>query len=112
MTEQPVNAVAAPSAVTSPNPNPNTASNPASADSEDKSVYTYIFIAILAVCLMLLLYFAYGRFVSGSVEESMTKGAEHERDDPVIDFNLREAIRELQNMQKQVLATLSDSTDF
>ncbi len=54
------------------------------------NTYTYIFAAVLSVVLILLLYYAYSRFVTNTIEEPMTKGTEQERDDPVIDFNLRE----------------------
>ncbi len=76
------------------------------------NTYTYIFAAVLSVVLILLLYYAYSRFVTNTIEEPMTKGTEQERDDPVIDFNLREAIKDLQNMQKNVMATLSENSEF
>jgi ABC-type arginine transport system permease subunit len=76
------------------------------------NTYTYIFAAVLSVVLILLLYYAYSRFITNTVEEPMTKGTEQERDDPVIDFNLREAIKDLQNMQKNVMATLSENSEF
>ena len=76
---------------------------------EEKSWLTYAFIGVLTVALVLLLYYAYGRFVSNSIEEPMTKGVKQERDDPVVDFNLREAIKDLQGMQQRVLSTLSET---
>jgi hypothetical protein len=42
----------------------------------------------------------------------MTKGVEQERDDPVVDFNLREAIRDLQGIQQRVLSTLSETMNI
>lgn len=79
---------------------------------EEKSWLTYVFIGVLTVALVLLLYYAYGRFVSNSIEEPMTKGVEQERDDPVVDFNLREAIRDLQGIQQRVLGTLSETMNI
>lgn len=79
---------------------------------EEKSWLTYVFIGVLTVALVLLLYYAYGRFVSNSIEEPMTKGVEQERDDPVVDFNLREAIRDLQGIQQRVLSTLSETMNI
>ena len=79
---------------------------------EETSWLTYVFIGVLTVALVLLLYYAYGRFVSNSIEEPMTKGVEQERDDPVVDFNLREAIRDLQGIQQRVLSTLSETMNI
>lgn len=79
---------------------------------EEKPWLTYVFIGVLTVALVLLLYYAYGRFVSNSIEEPMTKGLEQERDDPVVDFNLREAIKDLQGMQQRVLSTLSETINI
>lgn len=79
---------------------------------EKNSTYTYIFIGLFIVVLMLLIYYAYNRFVTNTITEPMTKGTEQERDDPVVDFNLREAIRDLQNIQKNILSTLSENSDI
>ncbi len=79
---------------------------------QDNTLYTYIFIGVLSVVLILLLYYAYNRFVENSLNEPFSEGNEQERDDPVDDFNLREAIRELQNIQKRVLSTLSENSDI
>ena len=75
----------------------------------ESSVFKNIFIGILVLALVFLIYYAYNRFVANSIAEPMTKGLEQERDDPVVDFNLREAIRNLRNMQKNVLSTLSEN---
>ncbi len=79
---------------------------------ENKSVLTYVFIGVLIISLVLLMYYAYNRFVANSLAEPMTKGTEQERDDPVIDFNLREAIKDLQNIQQRVLNSLSDVSNI
>ncbi len=78
----------------------------------ENSILKYVIIGVLIVALVFLIYYAYNRFVANSLSESMTKGVEQERDDPVIDFNLREAIKNLQNMQKRVLSTLSETVDI
>lgn len=80
---------------------------------EKANTYNYIFIGVLAVVLILLLYYAYGRFTENSSEgEGFVKGNTQERDDPVIDFNLREAIQELQALQRNIMSTISDNSDF
>lgn len=77
---------------------------------EANSLYTYIFIGILSVMLLLLLYYAYNRFTTNTVSDPFVEGNRQERDDPVVDFNLREAINELQQIQARVLKTLSENS--
>lgn len=84
----------------------------AATESEETSLYTYLFVGVLVVALCALLYYGYNRFVTGSIKEPMTKGVKQTRDDPVVDFNLRETLKELQNTQKRVIATLSDVADI
>lgn len=78
-------------------------------EGEESNIYSYIFIAILSVVLILLLYYAYNRFVTNSVKDPFTKGNQQERDDPVVDFNLREVIEELRHTQGLILKTLSEN---
>ena len=54
--------------------------------------------------LVCLLYYAYVQFTENSNAQDQEKN-----DDPVDDFNLREAIQELQEMQKKILGTLSEN---
>lgn len=79
---------------------------------ETSNAYYYVFIGFLSVVLILLLYYAYCRFVENSVEEPFVKGQTQERDDPVIDFNLRESIKELQNLQRNIMSTISENSDI
>jgi hypothetical protein len=79
---------------------------------ESSNVVKYILIGVITISLVLLVYYAYARFIDNSLTEPMSKGVEQERDDPVVDFNLREAIKNLQNIQKNVLSTLSDVSDI
>lgn len=78
---------------------------------EGRSILSYVFIAVLVVSLVLLMYYAYSKFVDNS-GDTMVANDDQERDDPVIDFNLREAIKELQHTQKRVLSTLSQTMDM
>jgi cytochrome c-type biogenesis protein CcmH/NrfG len=81
-------------------------------DKTESNIYSYVFTAVLAVVLIFLLYYAYCRFAENSVTEPYVKGQEQERDDPVVDFNLRESIKELQNLQRQVMKTISENSEF
>mgnify|MGYP000208017512 CR=1 FL=1 len=89
---------------------PNTTTD--AGDKESTSIYNYIFVGVLAVALICLLYYAYCRFSENSTAEPFTKGTAQERDDPVIDFNLREAIKELQNTQRQIMKTISENSEL
>lgn len=80
-------------------------------DLASDGIGAYVFIAIISILIIVLLYYAYSKFAFNKYSETFTKGVEQERDDPVIDFNLREAIRGLQNRQQQVLSTLSETFD-
>jgi hypothetical protein len=77
----------------------------------ENNLYTYIFVGVLVAVLLLLLYYAYGRFVSNS-KKKCKKNADDNADDEVLDFNLREAIRELQQIQIRVMGTLSEQSDI
>ncbi len=92
--------------------NTETPSNAVTEATESKPVLKYVLIGVLTVALILLVYYAYARFVDNSLTEPMAKGVEQERDDPVIDFNLREAIKNLRNIQQNVLKTLSDVSEI
>jgi hypothetical protein len=81
-------------------------------ESSDSNVVTYVLIGVCIIVVVLLIYYAYKRFIKNSIKDPFTKGQEQERDDPVVDFNLREAVLELQDMQKQILKTLSDNAQI
>ena len=81
-------------------------------DEESRPVFRYVMIGVITIALVLLVYYAYSRFVENSVNDGTSKNAEQERDDPVTDFNLREAIKNLQNIQNNVLKTLSEVSDM
>lgn len=72
-----------------------------------KSKYTYI---ILAIVVFVVLYYAYTKFYKNA--EEFTEETASEKTDPVSDFNLREAIHELETMQKKILSKLSTSDNF
>ena len=80
-------------------------------DADASPVARYVMIGVITIALVLLVYYAYSRFIDNSISEPMAKGVEQERDDPVVDFNLREAIKNLQNIQRNVLKTLSNVSD-
>ncbi len=92
--------------------NPETPTTNVTEATESSPVLRYALIGALTVALILLVYYAYARFIDNSLSEPMAKGVEQERDDPVIDFNLREAIKNLQNIQQNVLKTLSDVSEI
>lgn len=78
--------------------------------SSEKQPTNWILVGVLAVVLIILVYYGYQKFNAN--KECMAVSQEGERDDPVADFNLREAIRDLQNKQAKVMKTLSNMSEY
>lgn len=76
-------------------------------DQKKSSVAIYIFWAAIIAIIIFVLYYGYNHFTADSTKEQFTQ--EQERDDPATDFNLRAAIKKLNDMQKKVLAGLSET---
>lgn len=79
-----------------------------SSKGDNKSKYTYI---IIALVVFVVLYYAYHKFYK-NIDDQFIGDAVAEKTDPVSDFNLREAINDLENMQKQIISKLSASDNF
>ena len=75
--------------------------------SESSSWGSYIFTGIAVVVLLYTCWYAYGKFVENSCAEPFVKGLTQERDDPVVDFNLRDAIKQLEGTQRNILQRIS-----
>ncbi len=73
---------------------------------QGKSKAYYFVLAVIVVCVLYLLYSVYKKFVSN--QESFIKGNEQERTDTVVDFNLTAAIKELENLQNNILSKISN----
>jgi hypothetical protein len=100
-----------------PSLNPdNTKSNPDNTKSneEDKenssNVIRYTVGIFFIAFIILLIWYAYWRFVESSISEPFVEETIQERDDPLADFNLHSAIKDLERMQKKVIGTLSQHT--
>jgi hypothetical protein len=74
---------------------------------EETSFGTYLLIGLIIVVLCLLGYYAYGKFIENSKCEPFVKELTQERDDTVVDFNLRDSIKQLESMQKNILSRIS-----
>lgn len=72
-----------------------------------KSAVYYFTFGVVIICILYILYHAYNKFMCNS-QESFVKGNEQERTDTVVDFNLREAIKELENLQNSILTKVSN----
>jgi len=77
---------------------------------EETNAWTYVFYGLVVLGIVLLAWYAYGRFVENSISEPFVEGQRQERGDPIMDFNLHEAIKDLERMQKKVLQRLSNDT--
>jgi cytochrome c-type biogenesis protein CcmH/NrfG len=78
-------------------------------DKENPTV-KYVLYGIATVCLFLLAYYAYNRFQDNKSDENFVEGNRQERDDPIADYNLHEAVQELEEAQKKITSRLSDDT--
>ncbi len=88
-------------------------SNTLETKSETKSEFSWATIgyACLVLAFVLLLFYVYDKWQESEDvddEEGFVEGNRQERTDPQNDFNLQEAIQELENMQENVLKTLSN----
>lgn len=81
-------------------------------DSEKTPVIKYVLYAITLVCIIALAYYSYNRFQDNKNTEDTSDSFtnEQERDDPQSDYNLHEAIRELKQLQNDIVGTLSNDT--
>jgi hypothetical protein len=83
---------------------------PNETQTNEKQPTNWILVGVLAVVLIVLVYYGYQKFNTN--KDYMAASQEAERDDPVADFNLREAIRDLQNKQAKVMKTLSSMSEY
>ena len=82
-------------------------------DNDSYSLGSKILIGFLVLVLVVLMYYAYTIFKFNSEEpETFTKGSEKENDELVINFNLRESIKELEDMQRKIMTNLTESSTF
>ncbi len=77
-------------------------------DATKTSLTTYIFISVCVVILLILMYYAYSQFVENSKCNNDEPNKKTTSDDHnVIDYNLAESIKDLENTQKKILQKLS-----
>ena len=75
-----------------------------------RPVITYITIGLVVVIIAILIYFGYRSFVGNS--DKCDEESAPDKDEAITDFNLRDAIRRLQEMQKRIMNTLSDNSNI
>jgi hypothetical protein len=79
----------------------------------DRPVITYITIGLVVISIAILIYFAYKSFVNKADDgECDDEEGPAEKDEAITDFNLRDAITNLQEIQKRVMRTLSDASNI
>lgn len=79
--------------------------------SKNKSWMFWGLVILLVIILIISLYKAYNVWQDAQ-QEGFTKNQESERTDTAVDFNLRNAIQELESIQKKTMSGLSESPDF
>jgi hypothetical protein len=77
-----------------------------------KKYITPIAIAIVVAIILYALWYAYDNFiVNQSKSDTVAKTSDTEKDEPAAGFDLRSAVAELQDMQKRILANISEVSD-
>lgn len=79
-------------------------------ESEKTPIYKYILYGLCVVALLLLCYYAYNRFIANSDDCENQDDQQQEANDELPDYNLREAINNLETMQHKILKNLSGTT--
>lgn len=71
----------------------------------------YFIYGLCVVIIVMACYYAYQQFVENQDKpDAFVKGLTQERDDPVMDYNLHEAIDDLEKKQQAILQTLSQDS--
>lgn len=73
---------------------------------DKKPIMTYIVIAVIIVIVIAAIWYAYSKFTKNQKTTCKVK-KDPERDEPIIDYNLRDEISELERIQNSVLKNLS-----
>jgi hypothetical protein len=91
-----------------------TAAAAAATPSDDKktSLSTYIVVGVICLAVVLLLWYAYQCFTTNASEEdcmsNKKKNKDKDRDETIANYNLQDAVYQLENIQADVLKNLSD----
>ena len=72
----------------------------------ESSTWYYIIVGICTLCVVVLIYYSYRAWV----KNADSSDGRVDKDDPVMDFNLKENIDQLEKMQNKILDKLSKDT--
>jgi p-aminobenzoyl-glutamate transporter AbgT len=73
---------------------------------DKKPLMSYIVIAVVVVIIIAALWYGYSQFTKNQKTQVKVK-KDPERDEAIIDYNLRDEINELEKIQQNVLKNLS-----
>jgi hypothetical protein len=73
---------------------------------EESSLTTYIIIGVVIVVLAIVIYWAYGSFT----EQQSGRDSDKSKDKCADGFDLRDAIKDLEKLQKKICSKLSSDT--
>jgi hypothetical protein len=79
-------------------------------DTESSSALVLILYCVAIVLIFYLLYHSYQQFLENRCSDGFVAGQQQERSDVVVDFDLQGEIRQLENMQRNILNNLSSNT--
>lgn len=81
----------------------------------DEGFMTYVIYGVIILFTIVIIYLAYKRFMkmqNAPCKDKFVPGLKQERDDTTVDFNLNEAIQELEIMQSNILKKLSTTINI
>lgn len=96
-------------------PAPDTETLVVKTESDEKqtssNLIKFLIYGLCVVIIVMMCYYAYNYWVENQDKpDTFVKGLTQERDDPVMDYNLHEAIDDLEKKQRAILQTLSQDS--
>lgn len=81
----------------------NSSVNATSGEESDSSLYTYILIGLGVIIFIILAWYIYSKFTENACKDD----DKAEKDENIMDYNLREEIQKLEQMQRNILKKVS-----
>lgn len=76
-----------------------------------KSLMSYLIIAVVAVALIVIVWYAYSKFMKNQQSfDGKKPGKAVNKDETLADYNLQDAIDQLEKKQRDILKNLSEDT--
>lgn len=82
-------------------------------DEDNKNtIMYYVIISVVVIVVIYAIWFSYGKFKENSSKDGFIKNLQQERSDTEVDFNIADAIDELNRLQEGYIKKLSSDVGF